>query len=264
MSVAPDATIPVPALVAAGVLARSLGMVLAGSAVLPELTPRIRFALALALAVVSFPQALVHAGVTAAPAAGFAGGLLVTAGEALVGIGLGAAVAAIASAGGWAGGILGSAAGLSWADDFDPDGDAQSAGMARLAWWISCGVFLAAGGLETIVAGAIDGVRHLPVGSLLPAAGAPRLDLARLAGEAPATALALCVALAVPSLLAVLAFHLATAIAVRTVPFATGPGFLQSLAAVVLLGAVSLGAETWVRGFPLLVQGPIERLFGAP
>lgn len=259
-----DAMLPLPAFVAAGVLARSAGCVLSGSAMLPELTLRIRLALTLALGVVSFPQALMIADANAVPSVGLAGACLVVVGEAIIGAGMGAAVAAVTSAGAWAGGILGSVAGLSWADDFDPEGDAQAAGMARFAWWISCGVFLAAGGLETIVAGVVDSVRLLPVGTLLPATGTPRLDVARLAGAVPATALALCLALAVPSLLAVVAFHLATAIALRTVPFAAGQGLLQSLAAVVLLGAVSLGADTWARGFPALVQGPIERVFGAP
>lgn len=259
-----DAVLPLPAVVAAGVLARSVGFVLAGSAMLPELTPRIRLALALALGVVAFPQALVIASANPAPSVGLTGACLVAAGEAIAGAGMGAAVAAVTSAGAWAGGILGSVAGLSWADDFDPEGDAQAAGMARFAWWISCGVFLAAGGLETIVVGALDSVRLLPVGTLLPAAGMPRLDLARLAGAVPATALGLCLALAVPVLLAVVAFHLATAIALRTVPFAAGPGLLQALAAVVLLGAVALGADTWARGFPAMVQGPIERVCGVP
>jgi len=262
--VAADAVLPLPAIVAVGVLARSLGVVLAAGAALPELAPRIRIALAVALGVVAFPQALAVAASDATPTLGIAGGLAVAVGEAIVGAGMGAAVAAVTSAGGWAGGILGSVAGLSWADDFAPEGDVQSAGLARFAWWISCGVFLAGGGLETIVAGAVDSVRLLPVGTLLPGTGMPRIDLARLAAEAPAAALSLCLALAVPALLAVVAFHLATAIALRTVPFAAGPGFLQALAAVVLLGAVSIGADGWARNFPTLVQGPIDRVFGLP
>lgn len=264
MPVVADVAVPLPVVVALGIMARSLGVVTAGSAVLPDLMPRIRMAVAVALAIVSFPQAMATHGIPPAEVAGAADALLVVLGEAFIGAGMGAALAAVASAGAWAGSILGGVAGLSWADDFAPDGDAQSAGMARLAWWISCGVFLAAGGLQTIVAGALDGVRLLPVGALLPVVGSPRVDLGRLAGELPATALSLSLALAVPALLAIMAFQLVASIALRTVPFVAGPGFLQFLAAVVLLGAVSLGADAWAHGFPTLVQGPIERLFGAP
>ena len=38
---------------------------------------------------------------------------------------------------------------------------------------------------------------------------------------------------------------------------------LLRMAAVVLLAALSLGADAWADGFPSLVQGPIERLFAA-
>ncbi|MFM9194382.1 MAG: flagellar biosynthetic protein FliR [Planctomycetia bacterium] len=46
--------------------------------------------------------------------------LPVLAGEVLVGFAMGIAAAAVLAAAGWAGGILGSVSGLSWADDFDP------------------------------------------------------------------------------------------------------------------------------------------------
>lgn len=255
--------LPAATLVALGVGVRCLGIVLAAGAMLPGLTLQIRLALALALAAVSLPQALVAAaGAAAAPPAGVAGAAVVAVGEAAVGAAMGAAIAAVLSAGAWAGGMLGSVAGLSWADDFDPEGDAQAAGMARFGWWISCGVFLAGGGLETIVGGVVESLRLVPVGAILPADGPPRLDVARLASDLPAVGLSLALALAVPALLAVVAFHLATAVALRTVPFVAGAGFLQSLAALVLLGAISLGADAWARGFPALVEGPIERALG--
>ena len=250
------------AIVAACVFARVAAAVLAAAAVMPGLTIRIRLAVAIALVAVALPSAVAAAETRAAVAAisraPLPGPLAIMAvGELLVGLAMGTAVAAVASAGGWAGGVLGSVAGLSWADDFDPDGDAQSAGMARLAWWMSCGTFLGAGGLLGIVAGLIDSVRVMPVATVDPAA------VGELAVRLPAVALSLAVALAVPALVAVIAFHLTAAICLRTVPFAPGPGLLQALAAVVLLAAVHAGADAWSTGFGALVQPPLERCFDA-
>lgn len=252
-----------PVLMAAGILARVLGILAGAAAVLPEVSLRIRAALAVAITAVALPAALATQG--AEPAASLAGSAaaFVLVGEAVVGLALGAALAALVSAGGWAGGVLGSVAGLSWADDFDPDGGTESAGCGRFAWWTSAGVFLAGGGLEAIVLGIVDSLRVLPVGAVLPASGLPQANLEHLAADLPAVAFSLTLALAVPALLAVLAFHLTAAIALRTVPFAPGSGFLQGLAAVVLLGALFVGADAWARGFPGLVQGPIERTFAA-
>lgn len=258
------AGIPLPVALAVGVLARVLGIVTGSGAALPEVSVRIRLALSVAITAVALPLALTTHQIGAASAPIGAGGLVLMAGgEALVGLALGTAVAAVASAGAWAGGVLGSVAGLSWADDFDPEGDAQSAGMARFAWWVSAGVFLAAGGLETLVAGIVDSMRVLPIGTLLPVAALPRPGLERIAADGPAAALSLALALAVPALLAVVGFHLVTSIALRTVPFVAGAGFLQALAAVVLLGAIYVGADAWSHGFPTLVQGPLERIFAA-
>jgi flagellar biosynthesis protein FliR len=252
-----------PVLVAAGVLARVLGILAGAAAVLPEVAIRIRIALAVAITAVALPLAVAAQESRPAPTPAGGTALFVVVGEAAVGLAFGALLAALVSAGGWAGGVLGSAAGLSWADDFDPEGGTESAGCARFAWWTSAGVFLAGGGLEAIAVGIIDSLRVLPVGTLLPASGLPRPSLEHVAADVPAIACALALALAVPALLAVLAFHLAAAIALRTVPFAPGAGFLQGLAAVVLLGALFVGADAWARGFPGLVQGPIERVFAA-
>ena len=60
-----------------------------------------------------------------------------------------------------------------------------------------------------------------------------------------------------------IAFHLTTAICPRAVPFAPGSGLLQALAAVVLLGAVYVGADAWAGGFGSLIQGPLEQCFDA-
>lgn len=249
-------------LVAAGVFARVLVAVITAATVLPGLTLRGLFAVALGLAVLAFPAAVAASPLSAAAPGGLAT-LVVVAGEALAGLAIGTAIAAIASAGAWAGGILGSVAGLSWADDFAPEGDAQSAGMARLAWWVSCGGFIAAGGLGAIAAGLVDSVRAMPVGTLLPAAGPAAWSLADIAVRLPAAALALAVTLAIPALVAVICFHLTCAICLRTVPFTPASGMLQALAAVVLLAVVYLGAEAWSTGFGVIAQGPIEECFRA-
>jgi len=252
-----------PVLVAAGVLARVLGILAGAAAILPEVSVRIRLALAVAVTAVALPLAMAARGPEPTLPLGGGAAVFVLVGEAAVGLALGAALSALVSAGAWAGGVLGSVAGLSWADDFDPEGGTESAGCARFAWWTSAGVFLAGGGLEALVTGIVDSLRVLPVGTVLPASGLPQPSLDHLAADLPAVAFALALSLAVPALLAVLAFHLTTAIALRTVPFAPGSGLLQGLAAVVLLGALFVGADAWARGFSDLVQGPIERACGA-
>jgi len=65
----------------------------------------------------------------------------------------------------------------------------------------------------------------------------------------------------VPGLVAVLCFHLTAAICIRAVPFSPGPGLLQACAALVLLAAISLGADAWSSGFCSLLQGPLEDCF---
>jgi flagellar biosynthesis protein FliR len=256
------AIMPPQAVVAAGLCVRLAAVLLAAATALPGLTVRALVALAAALAMLAFPSAVATSPLVTAGLGPF-GCCLAVAGEAAAGLAIGTAVAAIASAGAWAGGILGSVSGLSWADDFAPDGDAQSAGMARLAWWIGCGGFLAAGGIESIAAGLVDSVRTLPVGGLLPIEGAAAPSIVDVAVSLPAAALALAVTLAIPALVAVVCFHLACAICLRAVPFTPASGLLQALAALVLLAAVYLGADAWSTGFGVLAQGPIEQCFGA-
>jgi len=231
-------------LVAGGVAARTVAAVgTCASAAFPESSWRVRMALAAVLSIAALPAAYAASRGMVSAGTGLA---LVLAGEALVGLAMGAAVAAVVGASSWAGEVLGSVSGLSWSDDFDPAGDAQSAGMARLGRWLGLGAFVAAGGQQGIVAGLIDSVHYLPVGTAFPASGLPGLttpDSPLL--QVPAQAVALALTLAIPALVAVLAAHLATAICLRTVPCSPGPGLLQGVAALVLLGALYLGADAW-------------------
>ena len=251
----PDTLFAEP-VIAAAVAARvgvavSVGM----PAVFPGTTPRIRAALAILLAVAALPLAVSQRGLQPLPAWPF-----VVAGEAVVGLGFGVAVAGLLAAATWAGGILGTVAGLSWADDFDPAGDAQTAGMAALCRWLALGGFLAGGGHLAVVMGIVDGFRTLPVGA---AAGGCPGGLAAVATALPGAGLGLAVSLALPALTAVLVFHVAVAVCLRTIRFMPGQGMLQGLAAAVLLGVVVLGADTWGGGFGLAIRGQVVRALAA-
>ncbi len=244
--------------VAVGVCGRIAAAVGTGTLpILPEGSFRIRLALAVALAVVAVPMAMT---VQASGAVRPIGPLLpVLVGELLVGFAMGIAVAAVLAAAGWAGGILGSVSGLSWADDFDPAAAGDSAGIARLARWVGLAAFFTAGGHLAVVGGVIDSVRDLPVGTVL---GGPAEEwLTRLAVATPANAFSLAVTLALPALVSVAAFHVAGSICLRTVPSSPGPGLLQGLASVVLLACLWLGADAWAGGGATMMMRSIERCF---
>ena len=73
----------------------------------------------------------------------------------------------VVAAAGWAGTILGSVSGLSWADDFDPGSGEATAGIGRLAWWVGVAAFVAAGGQLVVIAGLLDSLHAMPVGAVL-------------------------------------------------------------------------------------------------
>ena len=245
--------------VAAGVCGRIMAAVATGTLpILPGASIRIRLTLAFALAVVAVPTALAMQNT---PAAGPISPLLpVLAGELLVGLLMGTAVAAVLSATAWAGGILGSVSGLSWSDDFDPAVAGESAGIARLAWWVGLAAFFAAGGQLAVVGGLIDSVRHIPVGTAF--GGSPQEWMVTLAITTPGVALSLAAMLAIPALVAVVAFHLASAICLRSIPFSPGPGLLQGLGSLVLLASLWLGAEVWAGGSAIMMLRSIDVCFG--
>lgn len=246
---------PAHAVVVAGVLARMMAAVWAGGMPLATGTGvRVQAAVATALAVAATPAAL-----AASPTPSLSGssilGLLF--GEVVVGLGIGLAAAAVFASASWAGQLLGSVTGLSWADDFGEGSGTESAGVGRLAWWLGLAGFVAAGGHEAIVAGLVDGVRSLPVGAV--AAAAVRDNLLELVAAMPSIGLSLAISLALPALAAVLACHLVAAIAVRSVGFDPGQGLLQAVASLVLLAAVCGGTDSWIGGFAAAVQPPLER-----
>jgi len=251
------------ALVAVGVAARTVAAVgTCASAAFPESSWRVRVSLAAILSIVALPAACAASRGMVPVGTGMA---VLLAGEALVGLAMGAAVAAVVGASGWAGEVLGSVSGLSWADDFDPAGDAQSAGIARLGRWLGLGAFVAAGGQQAIVGGLIDSVHYLPVGTAFPASGLPGLTAPEgLILQLPAQAITLALTMAIPALVAVLAAHLATAICLRSVLCSPGPGLLQGVAALVLLGALYLGADAWGGSHGSLQVSLVEYCFPDP
>ena len=244
-----------PAL-ALGVAARMTAAVAGGGlAFFPQLDPKVGGVAALALTAAALPLA------AAAPLGEGRAGvpldvLPLVAGEAVIGLGLGLVVAVAFAAAAWAGGILGSVSGLTWADDFTPDAPAGEGGAARLATWLAVAGFLAAGGHLAVVAGLVDSTGRLPVGGLAIADRAAWIDLL---AATPTAALTLAMSLAAPALVAVLTFHVTAAICMRSVRFASGPGLIQAAAALVLLAAVIHGTATWTTGFASAVREPIER-----
>lgn len=247
-------------LIAAGVFARlAVVLTIAALPAFPGVSARVRAALAAALTLAAWPAAVG----AVPPAADQGAWALMLLGEALVGLVFGTAIAAVVAAAGWAGSVLGSVSGLSWADDFTADGGESSAGIERLAWWVGLAAFCAAGGQVAVVAGLVDSVRTVPVGSLFgtaPGAGWPPSSLIELAMTALTTATSLAITLALPALAAVVAFHLASAICLRAVPFAPAAGLLQGVAALVLLAALTLGLDAWASGCGTLMHAAIENV----
>ena len=237
--------------VVAGLVARMAAAVAAGGLpVFAWLDLRVRAAVTLALAAVALPAAVPAGGPVSL------GPLLV--GEVVVGLGLGLAAAVAFAAAGWAGSILGSVSGLTWAADFTPEAPAEEGGAARLAAWLAIAGFLLAGGHLVIVAGLVDSVVQIPVGSLAAdtAAGftAGILSL-------PTAAVELALALAAPALAAVLAFHVAAAICLRAVRCTPGAGLVQAAASLVLVAALVAGAGAWTTGFATAARHQVERTF---
>lgn len=240
--------------IAIGVLVRMIAVVMAGGlGMFPQLDMRVKSVMALVLAAAALPMATTTA-VPQMPSL-----LPLVGGEAIVGFGLGLVVAFVFTAASWAGGIAASVAGLSWADDFTPDGNTTGdGGGARLAGWLAVAGFLAAGGHLAIIAGLVDSVGRVPVG-LVAAGNAGRSFDVIL--TMPAAALQLAWALAVPFLAAVLTFHVAIALCLRSVRFTAGQGIVQAAASIVLLLVIMQGATTWTEGFATAARATFDRGF---
>ncbi len=237
--------------IAAAVLVRMAAAVSAGGlGMFPQLDLRIKGVIVIVLAAVALPAALA----TRLPEQPSLMPLL--AGEAVVGLGLGLVVAVVFAAASWAGGIAAGVAGLSWASDGSPYEATGEATVARLAAWLAVAGFLAAGGHLAVIAGLVESVGRFPVGAV---ASDGLAGLFETVLPMPAAALELAWTLAAPAVAAVITFHLAVAICLRSVRFTPGAGLLQSAAALVLLAAMFQSATAWTDGFATLSRGPLDR-----
>ena len=204
-----------------------------------------RLALGLLVALAALPAAFIASPLATAELT-LSAALATIAGEACVGLCLGLTVAAAVSAVAWAGEILGSVAGLAWEDGEEDEAAGSSAGVARLARWLSLAGFLAAGGLDIVLVSLIDAVRSMPVGFLSGSATAlPTFET--WAVRMPSMAIGLAVSLAVPALAAVLVFQVVAALALRTASCDPGPGMLHAATALIVLATIFVNAPAWSR-----------------
>lgn len=239
-----------PAIAVAVVVRMAAAVAAGGLGMFPQIDLRVKGVMAIVLAAVALPTALA----TRLPEPPSFMPLL--AGEAVVGLGLGLVVAVVFEAASWAGGIAAGVAGLSWASDGSPYEATGEATVARLAAWLAVAGFLAAGGHLAVIAGLVESVGRFPIGCV---AHDGLTGLFESVLPMPAAALELAWTLAAPAVAAVVTFHLAVAICLRSVRFTPGAGLLQAAAALVLLAAIFQSATAWTDGFAALSRGPLDR-----
>jgi len=216
---------------------------------LPDLPLRVTVGSAAALALAAVPTLTGVPNVARLPAGAATGNWLylplVLGGEAVCGWALGMVAVVAIGIGGWSGSLLAGATSLGWDDDL-PAGDPQSAGMARLCWWMGAAAFLATGGTGFLVAALLGSLTRLPVGAVAGGAAAPWSTVATdLAIRLPGAVLELAAGLALPALVAVIAFHLTMAICLRAIRFIPGPGLIPGLVAAMVLASLMLTAPAW-------------------
>ena len=234
-----------------GVLARCAGFVATATwPVFPGACLRVRGGLAVVLAAAAMPAALGKS------VGGQESDLPVAAvlTEILVGTVMGTAVACVLGSAAWAVGMMAAASGVAGGDSADPQ-EGGGAGFARLAWWIAVGGFLSAGGSRLVLGGLLDSFQSLPVGGMVDGAG----GIAVIVRQLPGTAFTIAVSLALPAVLAILAFHATAAIAIRATALSPGQGMMQSAAGLVLLGMLYASAGSWTTAFPSIAGPAVER-----
>lgn len=232
--------------------ARVTGFVAVGSLPLgPGVPMVVRFALVWAMALAVVPAAAL--GIEVPPSGTLLLGGVLT--ELLIGGVCGLSVACITAAAGWAGGFLGSISGLSWADDFSNGPAEATTPLARLLWWAAAGAFMTAGGARVVLAGLLGSFSAIPLGTWLES------SLASVLLVALGLACRLAVAVAIPAMVAVLAWHISAAIACRVLPLSPSAGLLQGSAALLLLLAVWTGGATWTDGIASAMTATCEQVF---
>ncbi len=236
------------------VVARCGGFVAASTLpVYPGVDARVRLAMAIAVSGVAMPGVL-------APGVSF-GAItpMAVVAEAVLGLAMGTAVACVSASAAWAFGMAATACGLSGGDDADPL-SVEGAGIARLAWWISAGGFVASGGVRGVLGGLLDSFVTMPIGGRGDGIAAQFLAVAT---SLPAAAFTIAVSLALPVLATIIAYHAVVAMATRAAGFEPGLGLVQASASILLLVILFLTAEVWIVGFPLRVEDAIAGSFTA-
>jgi len=236
------------------VVARCGGFVAASTfPVYPGVDARVRLAMAIAVSAVAMPGVLASGvspeGIT--PIALVA--------EAVLGAAMGTAVACVSASAAWAFGMAATACGLAGGDDADPL-SVEGAGIARLAWWISAGGFVASGGARGVLGGLLDSFVTMPVGGR---GDGVVSQLLAVATSLPAAAFTIAVSLALPVVAALVAYHAVVAIATRAAGFEPGVGLVQASASLLLLVILFLTADVWIVGFPLRVDDALAGAFAA-
>jgi flagellar biosynthesis protein FliR len=240
----PDTDARAIACLAGGAAVRIVAATIATSrGTLADLPLRVTVCAAIALVVAALPA------VAGLPAAGVVDHWsrvpLVLVGEMACGWALGTVAAMAIGLGGWSGSMLAGPTGLAWDDDL-PAGDPQSAGIARLGWWMGAAAFLATGGCRTLVTALLWSLEAIPVGMVTGgAAVAPLADPGAILVSLPGAALELALGLAMPALVAVIACHLSIAMCLRTIRFVPGPGVVQGLVAALVLASLLVTAPAW-------------------
>lgn len=178
--------------------------------------------------------------------------------ELFLGALFGMSVACVTAASAWAGTVLGSISGLSWADDFSSGPAEATTPLSRLLWWIAAATFVSSGGVKVVVLGLVDSLGTLPLGAALDVGVSTSLLTALAMG------CRLAITLALPAMIAVLSWHISAAIACRVIPLSPSAGLLQGSAAMVLLLAIWAGGPLWTAGIATAMEVTCERVFELP
>lgn len=120
---------------------------------------RMRAAIAIVLTIGLLPAAK-------PPAFGSSGAMVgVIAGEVLIGLAMGLAIALVFAAANWAGDFIANQLGLSLAEAYDPGTGAEATVLGRACWLLAVVVFLAANGHHALLRGLQRSFDTLPIGS---------------------------------------------------------------------------------------------------
>jgi flagellar biosynthetic protein FliR len=169
--------------------------------------------------------------------------LVAMAGEALVGAVLGMGVMILLSGAQIAGQIVSQMGGLSLAETFQPDLDAEMPALSNLLYMVGLAVFVAIGGHRMLVGALLDTYSDMPIGQV-------RLsdNLGTLTATLLAESFSLAVRGAAPALVGLLLATLAVGLVSRTLPQMNvmSVGFGLNLLVTFGLFSASIGIVAWL------------------